>query len=106
MLTNNFLLILNQCFLACECNPEGSATLQCHRNNGSCVCTEGIGGEKCDRCARGYLGHDLYCTSCGECFDNWDRILDSLKGNAFDLYYLGTIQQKKTNFNLRIKITL
>ncbi|XP_039299299.1 laminin subunit beta-1 isoform X2 [Nilaparvata lugens] len=62
----------------CECNPEGSATLQCHQQNGTCVCMIGIGGAKCDQCARGYVGSSPQCSTCGECFDNWDSILSSL----------------------------
>ncbi|XP_046682808.1 laminin subunit beta-1 isoform X2 [Homalodisca vitripennis] len=62
----------------CECNPEGSATLQCNRDNGSCICLQGIGGYNCDVCARGYLGSAPNCSPCGECFDNWDAILNNL----------------------------
>lgn len=57
---------------------SGSATLQCHRNNGTCVCLEGIGGDKCDKCARGYLGNAPECHFCGECFKNWNDILEDL----------------------------
>ncbi|XP_065087000.1 laminin subunit beta-1 isoform X1 [Ochlerotatus camptorhynchus] len=64
---------------ACDCNLYGSATLQCNRESGQCICNPGIGGYKCDQCARGYLGEAPYCEPCGECFDNWDMILDGLK---------------------------
>ncbi|XP_063219684.1 laminin subunit beta-1 isoform X2 [Bacillus rossius redtenbacheri] len=67
-----------ECY-ACNCNVDGSKTLQCHRDNGSCICLTGIGGEKCDMCARGYLGSSPSCSPCGECFDNWDRILNELQ---------------------------
>lgn len=30
----------------CECDPIGSATQQCDRINGSCVCLPGSGGER------------------------------------------------------------
>ncbi|XP_054279344.1 laminin subunit beta-1 [Macrosteles quadrilineatus] len=63
---------------ACECDPEGSAVMQCDRVNGSCICHPGIGGYKCDVCARGYLGTAPHCSPCGECFDNWDLILNQL----------------------------
>lgn len=54
----------------------------------------GIGGEKCDECAVGFVhkmpltsdhpvntriipsGQTPNCQPCGECFDNWNRILN------------------------------
>ncbi|EEC18262.1 laminin beta 1 chain, putative [Ixodes scapularis] len=63
----------------CECNVPGAATSQCHRNNGSCVCIPGVAGDRCQECARGFTGRAPYCDSCGECFDNWDRIIQELK---------------------------
>lgn len=64
----------------CECDPTGSASYQCHRNNGTCICRPGSGGPLCNQCARGYTGQWPHCQACGECFDNWDRILQGLKG--------------------------
>ncbi|GLH10959.1 Netrin-A [Gryllus bimaculatus] len=66
----------------CQCDLQGSATQQCDRATGHCICIQGIGGAKCDECARGYLGDAPYCSACGECFDNWDRILNELKGET------------------------
>ena len=58
---------------------------------------KGIGGEKCDQCARGFIQkadltsehpvHDRQiphgempeCLPCGECFTNWERILAELR---------------------------
>ena len=75
--------IYSHCWLflvsACECDPAGSAALHCERNTGKCECLPGIGGHKCDRCARGTTGQIPYCEPCGECFDNWDRIIEELK---------------------------
>ena len=60
----------------------------------------GIGGEKCDQCARGYVqkaditdthlvlnktipyGEAPSCIPCGECFTNWDRILNEIKSKT------------------------
>lgn len=42
----------------------------------------GIGGEKCDVCARGYLGTAPNCNPCGECFENWDRTEKDLTGKT------------------------
>lgn len=50
------------------------------------MCHQGIGGYKCNQCARGYIGDAPHCRPCGECFDNWDLILMKLRGNKkFDL---------------------
>lgn len=68
-----------ECHL-CSCNVYGSESAQCDRETGQCVCSRGMGGIKCDECARGFYGEAPYCTSCGECFDNWDLILNSLQG--------------------------
>jgi hypothetical protein len=40
----------------------------------------GVTGYKCDRCARGTTGELPNCVPCGECFDNWDRIIRDLQG--------------------------
>lgn len=70
---------------ACNCNPDGSETLQCDHETGHCKCREGIGGLKCDECARGFTGQAPYCQTCGECFDNWDLILNDLRGEEVGL---------------------
>lgn len=70
---------------ACDCDIYGSATNQCDRQTGQCVCKKGMGGYKCDKCARGYLGEAPYCSPCGECFDNWDDILSTLDSQTKEL---------------------
>ncbi|KAK5978279.1 Laminin subunit beta-1, partial [Trichostrongylus colubriformis] len=66
----------------CECNPTGSASQQCHRNNGTCVCLPGSGGDLCNECARGYTGTWPFCQPCGECFHQWDSIIQDLKAQV------------------------
>ncbi|KAM3967987.1 LOW QUALITY PROTEIN: laminin subunit beta-1 [Aphomia sociella] len=85
-----------ECHL-CRCNLYGSVTSQCMRENGSCLCKPGIGGYNCDMCARGYLGEAPQCYSCGECFDNWDRVINDLQiqteyaiGNASKIKVVGS----------------
>lgn len=63
----------------CNCDHYGSADSQCDQVTGQCKCRQGMGGFKCDQCARGYLGEAPRCSPCGECFDNWDLILDGIK---------------------------
>ena len=72
---------LAQCY-PCNCNAEGSADLQCDRTSGSCKCRPGIGGHKCNECARGYLGTAPHCSPCGECFENWDKVISELKSKC------------------------
>lgn len=60
----------------------GSASQQCDRETGTCICHKGIGGEKCDQCDRGYYGYAPQCNPCGECFDNWDLTLTGLRNKT------------------------
>uniref|UniRef100_A0A0K0EAE9 Laminin subunit beta-1 n=1 Tax=Strongyloides stercoralis TaxID=6248 RepID=A0A0K0EAE9_STRER len=69
----------------CECNPYGSASMQCNRDDGTCVCKPGSGGPQCNECARGYTGVWPNCKTCGECFQNWDNILQQLSMEMEDL---------------------
>lgn len=70
-----------ECF-SCQCDYYGSTSMQCTRENGSCICKPGMGGQNCDICARGYLGHAPSCQSCGECFDNWDGIINDIRAQT------------------------
>lgn len=62
----------------CECNQVGSLTLQCDRISGQCECQPQFGGRNCDECARGFTGQFPDCRPCGECFHNWDKIIQDL----------------------------
>ncbi|XP_005110416.2 laminin subunit beta-1 [Aplysia californica] len=75
---------LDQC-IPCDCNPQGSSARQCDRRTGQCVCVEGVTGFKCDRCARGTTGDLPNCVPCGECFDNWDSVIQDLRGLTHDI---------------------
>ncbi|KAF5272841.1 hypothetical protein FQR65_LT00437 [Abscondita terminalis] len=74
----------NECF-KCQCNIYGSETLQCNRKTGACVCRPGIGGYNCDECDKGYYGNAPSCTPCGECFDNWNRILKGHRNRTLQI---------------------
>lgn len=73
-------LIVYWLFSACDCNYQGSAQTQCDRRSGQCVCLLGISGYKCDRCDRGTTGELPNCKPCGDCFNNWDRVIRDLSG--------------------------
>ncbi|XP_071081967.1 laminin subunit beta-1-like [Haliotis cracherodii] len=79
---------LDQCF-PCDCDPQGSTSMQCDRRTGQCVCEQGVTGYKCDRCARGTTGDLPNCVPCGECFDNWDRIIRDLRDQTHSLVETG-----------------
>jgi len=88
--------------IPCNCNQLGvhPDKTQCDHATGVCHCLEGIGGEKCDECDFGYVqdaylseqnpvrkrkipfGETPNCVKCGECFDNWDRILNGLSNKT------------------------
>jgi len=72
---------LVQCY-RCDCDPQGSSQEQCDRATGQCVCREGISGYKCDRCDRGTTGVLPNCVPCGDCFNNWDRIVRDLRSQT------------------------
>ena len=74
----------------------------------------GIGGEKCDQCDRGFVqsadvtmdhptlnrtiphGEMPECVACGECFSNWDRILEDLQTKTQET--VGKARRVKVNF--------
>ncbi|XP_022106018.1 laminin subunit alpha-1-like [Acanthaster planci] len=50
--------------LACNCNPEGSSTLQCSET-GVCPCKQTISGNQCSNCLPGYYSFSANgCTPC------------------------------------------
>ena len=46
----------------CNCNPDGSTTLECGKLNGDCSCKEGFAGLKCDECKPNVIGDK--CDAC------------------------------------------
>ena len=42
-------MIVNSINLDCNCNVDGSTSLQC-KDDGSCDCNKYIDGDKCDQC--------------------------------------------------------
>ncbi|XP_030748533.1 laminin subunit beta-1 isoform X2 [Sitophilus oryzae] len=70
-----------QC-LPCECHILGSSRQNCNMRTGACECRPGVGGHNCDVCKKGYIGNVPDCVPCGECFDNWDRIIQESKNQT------------------------
>ena len=72
-------------FLACECSPQGSISMQCDKLTGACSCRKGVTGYTCSSCDRGTTGNIPYCAPCGECYDNWSETLNGIKRNNLNI---------------------
>ena len=57
-----------QTILECQCNQDGSASMNCDAN-GDCICKEGYTGKKCDACMPNVIGDK--CDTCLEHFFNY-----------------------------------
>ncbi|NXG30682.1 LAMC1 protein, partial [Dromaius novaehollandiae] len=53
----------------CDCDPEGSHSLQCGEN-GRCECKEGFVGNRCDQCEENYFYNRSWpgCQECPACY--------------------------------------
>lgn len=54
---------------ACNCDPMGSVSMQCHAN-GTCLCRQGFVGYKCDKCELNHYQNPLthQCEECPVCY--------------------------------------
>ena len=53
----------------CVCNPDGSISLECGKDNGVCSCKVGFAGIKCDECLPNVIGDK--CDTCQGNFINY-----------------------------------
>lgn len=64
-----FLVSISCPLPACNCDPMGSISMQCH-NNGTCHCRQGFVGYKCDKCELNYFKNRAthQCEECPVCY--------------------------------------
>ncbi|KAL8212819.1 UNVERIFIED_CONTAM: hypothetical protein K2H54_058895 [Gekko kuhli] len=85
VLTNPSVLTTFVSWAACDCDPRGIETPQCHRVTGHCSCRPGVSGVRCDQCSRGFAGDFPACHPCHQCFGDWDRIVQDLAARTRSL---------------------
>uniref|UniRef100_A0A8C9W7T3 Laminin, gamma 3 n=1 Tax=Scleropages formosus TaxID=113540 RepID=A0A8C9W7T3_SCLFO len=80
-----FLISQPPTTLACNCDPMGSVTMQCHQN-GTCPCREGFTGYKCDKCELNYF-HNRATHQCEECPVCYGLVKDQVRTPSWGLLY-------------------
>ncbi len=44
-------------FADCDCDLQGTVSEVCEKQSGQCLCKEGFGGPRCDKCLPGYYNY-------------------------------------------------
>ena len=66
----------------------GSDNGKCDKKTGECKCLPRITGKYCDTCQLGSFGNAPLCYKCGECFDQWNKIITNLKSKSYFKFFL------------------
>ena len=61
MVWYDYLMLIQSMYLDCNCNTDGSESLQCDEN-GQCKCKPGFTGLTCNECSTGFEGDQ--CDKC------------------------------------------
>ena len=66
--------------IGCGCNSVGVSNSECADNTGTCTCSSGFTGDKCDMCDTNYYGvATTSCTAC-TCSTRGTSLCDSITG--------------------------
>ena len=69
----------------CICNPHGSTTLECGKNNGVCSCKEGFAGIKCHECMPNVVGDK--CDVCKPSFFDFPTCQEGLSKLTMHVFW-------------------
>uniref|UniRef100_A0A8C9YFE3 Laminin, beta 2-like n=1 Tax=Sander lucioperca TaxID=283035 RepID=A0A8C9YFE3_SANLU len=62
---HTLIIYLYVCLNACQCDPQGSLSGECHKVGGECHCKPNVMGRRCDQCTPGTYGFGANgCTVC------------------------------------------
>ena len=83
----------------CECSGIGSVSDQCNKLTGACECRKGIAGYHCGSFVIvGTYGQIPFCSQCGECFDDWTKIMKDVQGKHKDGHEKAALYEQITIF--------
>lgn len=53
----NFRFVIVDLYTDCNCDLQGTLAEVCEKSTGQCLCKEGYGGPRCDKCLPGYYNY-------------------------------------------------